>query len=80
MAATLDAVKAALGITGTYQDTTITPYYNDVVDYLRGAGIAESDITAGIVARGVSDLWAYGSGDGKLSPYFYERASQLALR
>lgn len=77
---TLEAVKAALGITGNYQDTTITPYYNDVIDYLRGAGIAESDITAGIVARGVSDLWAYGSGDGKLSQYFYERASQLALR
>jgi hypothetical protein len=34
--------------------------------------------TAGTVARGVSDLWNYGAGAGKLSEYFYERVIQLS--
>ena len=80
MVLSLANVKKALGITGTYQDDTIQAYYDDVVDYLIGAGIPQSKISVGIVARGVSDLWNYGAGDGKLSPYFYERASQLAIR
>ena len=77
---TLADVKQALGITGDYQDNTITAYMNDVKDYLTGAGIPESQMTVGIVARGVSDLWNYGSGDAKLSDYFHEKAAQLALR
>lgn len=76
----LDNVKIALGITGTYQDTTIQSYYDDVIDYLTGAGISQEKITVGLVARGVADLWNYGSGDGKLSEYFYQRAAQLAIR
>ena len=78
--ATLEGVKKALGITGTYQDDTITEYYNEAVDFLKEAGVAEAYITNGIVARGVSDLWNYGTGDGKLSPYFIQRAAQLALK
>lgn len=76
----LDNVKIALGITGTYQDNTIQAYYDDVIDYLAGAGVAQEKITVGLVARGVADLWNYGSGDGKLSEYFYQRAAQLAIR
>jgi hypothetical protein len=77
---TLEMVKNALNITGTYQDDTLMIYMNEVMDYLKDAGVSEANITAGIVARGVSDLWDYGSGTGKLSAYFYQRAAQLAYR
>ncbi|MBO7436895.1 MAG: hypothetical protein J6T97_03645 [Bacteroidaceae bacterium] len=77
---TLQDVMTALGITGAYQADTVEPYYNDVIDYLIGAGVPSSRITTGIVARGVSDLWNYGSGDAKLSEYFLQRAAQLSLR
>ena len=76
----IDDVKKALGITGDYQDDTLTVWINEVVEVLKGAGVPEARITAGVVARGVSDLWNYGAGDGKLSPYFYQRAAQLALK
>lgn len=80
MNASLEDVKAALGITGNYQDNTLQIYFDEVVDFLVGAGVAQSNITSGIVARGVSDLWNYGSGNGKLSQYFMQRAAQLALK
>jgi hypothetical protein len=32
------------------------------------------------VTRGVSDLWNYGGDQGILSPYFLERATQLAYK
>lgn len=76
----LNGVKNALGITGDYQDETLTEYITEVVDFLRDAGVSERNITAGIVARGVSDLWNYGSGEGKLSQYFMQRASQLSFK
>lgn len=76
----LENVKKALGITGTYQDATIQVYIDEVVGFLELAGVATADITDGIVARGVADLWNYGGAEGKLSPYFYQRASQLALK
>lgn len=77
---TLEMVKNALGIVGDYQDATLTVYLNEVMDFLKDSGVAEANITAGLVARGVSDLWDYGSGSGKLSTYFIQRAAQLAYR
>lgn len=77
---TLEMVKNALGIVGAYQDATLTVYLNEVMDFLKDSGVAEANITAGLVARGVSDLWDYGSGTGKLSTYFMQRAAQLAYR
>ena len=76
----LETVKTALGITGTYQDGTIQAWINEVVAFLVDAGVPEANITNGIIARGVSDLWNYGAGDGELSPYFKTRAIQLALK
>lgn len=76
----LESVKAALGIEGTYQDTTITEYINEVKAFLIRAGVRESDITPGVVSRGVADLWSYGAGGGKLSEYFMQRATQLSYR
>ena len=73
-------VKKALGITGDYQNDTLTVYINEVADFLVDAGVPERHITSGLVARGVSDLWNYGSGNGKLSQYFMQRAAQLSLK
>ena len=77
---TLTDVKNALGITGDYQNDTLQIYFDEVVSFLIDAGVSESNITSGIVARGVADLWNYGSADGKLSPYFMQRATQLSLK
>lgn len=74
----LTEVKKALGITGEYNDETLTVYINDIKSFLTGAGVKSNKITPGIVARGVSDLWNYGAGNGKLSEYFMQRATQLS--
>ena len=77
---TLDDVKNALGITGNYQDETLQIYFDEVVMFLTDSGVKSANITAGIVARGVSDLWNYGEAGGKLSEYFMQRAAQLAYK
>lgn len=79
-AETLTKVKAALGIGGNYQDDTLAEYIAEVKDFLKDAGVAEANITAGIIARGVSDLWNYGAGGGTLSQYFIQRATQLSYK
>lgn len=76
----LNDVKKALGITGTYHDELLNIYITEVTAFLYDMGVAEGDITVGLVARGVSDLWNYGGGEGKLSEYFIQRASQLAIQ
>lgn len=76
----LDKVKNGLGVTGTDLDATLGEYIAEVVAFLIDAGITENNITAGLVTRGVSDLWNYGSGEGKLSEYFLQRATQLAYK
>ena len=73
-------VKSALGITGDYLDDTITHYFNEIISFIGSAGVKENNITVGIVARGVSDLWNYGASEGKLSEYFIQRVSQLAYQ
>ncbi len=76
----LSHVKNAIGVTGDYQDATLTEYINEVIAFLNDSGVPSSKITPGIVARGVSDLWNYGAGEGKLSSYFMVRATQLSLK
>lgn len=80
----LETVKSMLGITGEYQDTALKLYISEVEQYLKDAGVIDSviaaDSSAGVIARGVCDLWNYGAGAGALSPYFKERAIQLALK
>lgn len=77
---TLAAVKAALNIGGTYQDGAITEWIAETKAFLAGAGVSEENMTNGLIARGVADLWNYGSGDGDFSGYFKTRAIQAALR
>lgn len=81
-AAILAGVKAALGVTSDFMDTTISVYIDDVTDYMSGAGVPDNVIatSVGVIARGVNDLWTASSGDAKYSPYFYDRVSQLVLR
>lgn len=76
----LDKVKNGLGITGDDLNITLTEYIDEVVEFLKDAGVLEINITAGIVTRGVSDLWNYGAGEGKLSEYFLQRATQLSYK
>lgn len=76
----LQEVKNALGITGDYQDATLNEYINEVTEFLVDAGVSYVNITPGIIARGVSDLWNYGSGEAQFSDYFLRRATQLAYK
>lgn len=80
----LEKVKTGLGITGEYQDATLQVYLDEVLAYLKDAGVPEavldSDAATGIIVRGVADLWNYGSGGTQLSLYFMQRAIQLAVR
>lgn len=80
----LEKVKITLGITGDYQNETLTMYIDEVKSYLLDAGVSqqvvESSSSVGVIARGVSDLWNYGAGNAQLSPYFMQRAIQLAYK
>lgn len=77
-------VKSLLGITGEFQDATLRGYINEVLEFLSDAGVnksvMQSEAIVGIVARGVSDLWNYGSGGATFSPYFMQRAAQLCMK
>ena len=78
----LEEVKKRLGITGDYQDDTIQGYIEDVKQFLLDGGVNKEVVnassTVGVIARGVSDLWNYGSGGTSFSPYFLQRAIQLS--
>ncbi|MCI8363101.1 MAG: phage gp6-like head-tail connector protein [Clostridia bacterium] len=78
----LEKVKKSLGITGSYQDDTIQSYIDEVKQYLIEGGVlkevVEHSSAVGTIARGVSDLWNYGSGGTSFSPYFIQRAIQLS--
>lgn len=84
MAEVLERVKNALGITGTFQDDTLKEYIDEVKAFMLDAGVIEevinSETSAGVIARGVSDLWNYGSGNSSLSPYFIQRVIQLSYK
>lgn len=76
--ATIQGVMTALGL-GEYQEATISVYFDEVVEFIKAAGVPEAAITTGLVARGIVDIWNYGSGEGRLSEYFKMRVAQLAL-
>lgn len=84
MADALERVKTALGITGDYLNPTIEIYIEEVKSFMEDAGVSreviEADMSVGIIARGVSDLWNYSQGGGKLSEYFYQRVAQLRYK
>lgn len=81
--ALLEKVKGFLGVTGTFNNDNISMLIDDVKYYLMDAGAHEiavnSEAAVGVIARGVDDMWSLGSGTVNLSPYFKERAAQLAI-
>lgn len=80
MRANFEAVKKAVGITHSYQDETIGVWYDEACQFCLEAGVSEeyleSEKATGLIAKGVLDLWDYGSGTGKLSDYFKKRVIQ----
>lgn len=79
----LEKVKRRNGLAGnTYHDDTLLGYIEDVKLYLKDGGVKEkvlqSSLSVGCIARGVMDLWTYGSGVANFSPYFIQRAIQLS--
>ena len=80
----LTEVKKRIGITGDYQDDTLTGHIQDVKDFMQDAGVSEEVMQTtkiiGAVTRGVSDLWDYGSGNGEFSPYFFQKVTQLVYK
>lgn len=80
----LSEVKTRLALTGTYHDNLINGYISDVKEYLIDSGVSEdvvnNEVSVGVIARGVADLWNYGSGEGKFSEVFYQRAIQLRFK
>lgn len=80
----LTQIKSALGITGNFQDNTLMVYIKEVKGVMQSAGVPEdvieSDVAVGCIARGVADLWNYGSGNAKLSEYFRLRMLQLRIQ
>jgi hypothetical protein len=80
----LAKVKTALGISGDYQDDTLTFYIDEVIEELVDAGvarsIAESSAAVGCIALGVNDLWNYSSGGVKHSEQFNRRLIQLSMK
>ena len=77
-------VKIGIGITGTYQDETLLTYIEEVKNFLFDAGVPENIVngsdSVGVITRGVSDLWNYGTGSAEFSPYFIQRATQLVYK
>lgn len=69
-------IKKSLGITGTYLDDKIKEDMEEVMSYLVNAGAKKENITPGLVARGISDLW----NQNELSEYFQQRAIQLKYK
>lgn len=80
MADVLQMVKSVNGITGNYHDETLKVYIDETKAYMVEAGIAEdvlnSDMSAGAIVKGVTDLWL----NGALSDYFYQRVTQLKYK
>lgn len=77
----LTKIKNGLGITGDFQDATLTVYVDEVKAFMKSAGVSQavidSEVSVGCIMRGVADLWNYGSGNAKLSDYFKMRLLQL---
>lgn len=80
----LAKVKTALGISGDYQNETLTIYIDEVIAEMIAAGVtkevAESAAAVGCIACGVNDLWNYSSGGVKHSEYFNRRLIQLSMQ
>ena len=77
----LEQIKSDNQLFGSQHDTTLTIKIATIKGYLRSAGVSNavigSTLAVGCISRGVMDIWNYGNGDTKLSPFYYELADQL---
>ena len=77
------AIKLARGMTGEFedQDARLKIEIDEVIGLMVDGGIsqeiADSEASAGVIARGIEDI-KYNN--GKLSEYFWQRAIQLAYK
>jgi hypothetical protein len=75
-----ERVKEML-LMGNAHDKMLDGYIVEVLDFAKSAGVPDAVLNSeriiGLAARGVTDLWNYGAGDGKLSEYFKMRCIQL---
>ena len=77
------AVKLARGMTGTFepQDGQLNIEIDTVIGLMVDGGIsqevANSEASAGVIARGIEDIKYNG---GKLSEFFWQRAIQLVYK
>ena len=80
----LSEVKKSLGITGDFQDETVTGYIEEVKAFMVDAGVSQEVAngreSAGVISRGVADLWNYGAGNTEFSKYFMQRVTQLCYK
>lgn len=80
----LAKIKTGLGITTDFQDDLLQIYIDDVKAFMQDAGVPANVVTSaaavGCILRGVADLWNYSSGGAKLSEYFKQRVTQLAIQ
>ena len=79
----IESVKQGLGITGNFLDNTLQIYIDEVKGYMKSSGVSDdlinSTCSIGVIVRGVSDLWNYGTGTANFSQYFIQRVIQLRL-
>lgn len=77
----LQLIKSDNQLFGTQHDATLQIKIETIKGYLRSAGVSNavigSTLAIGCISRGVMDIWNYGNGDTKLSPFYYELADQL---
>jgi len=70
----LEKVKAGLGLSGEYTDSTISVKVIAVKGYMVNAGVTveqvETDLGIACLTVGVNDLWNLTSGEVKFSPAF----------
>ena len=77
----IEELKKRLSITENYHDSLLLAYAHDVKGYMLSGGVPESVLETekalGAIARGVSDLWRMGMGDGDFSKAFIQLVTQL---
>ncbi len=77
----LEQVKKLLGVTGKFQDETISGWIDEIKQLMIDGGISPSIVddvkSAGVIAKGIDDLYFQKT---DLSNYFWQRATQLAYK
>lgn len=77
----LEQVKKLLGVTGKFQDETISGWIDEIKQLMIDGGIPSSIVndvkSAGVIAKGIDDLYFQKT---DLSKYFWQRATQLAYK